>query len=64
MATQTYRAIQVSQPGKLELVERELTPPPAGTVQNSRECVRHLPFGFAHRRRAPSGPHLSARART
>src|SRR5947207_9471770 len=29
----TYRAIQVSQPGKLELVERELTPLPPGSVR-------------------------------
>src|SRR5438552_9151855 len=29
----TYRAIQVSQPGKFELVERELIPLPAGSVR-------------------------------
>jgi len=33
MGTTTYRAVQVSAPGKLELVERELTPPPAGSVR-------------------------------
>src|SRR3954469_14042339 len=33
MATNTYRAIQVSQPGKLEIVERELTAPSAGKVR-------------------------------
>jgi D-arabinose 1-dehydrogenase-like Zn-dependent alcohol dehydrogenase len=33
MATNTYRAIQVSQPGKLEIVERKLTAPPAGRVR-------------------------------
>ena len=33
MATNTYRAVQVSQPGKLEIVERELTAPPPGKVR-------------------------------
>jgi len=33
MAATTYRAVQVTAPGKLELVERELTPPPPGTVR-------------------------------
>src|SRR5690349_20749241 len=33
MAANTYRAVQVTKPGKLELVERELTAPP-------RDCVR------------------------
>jgi D-arabinose 1-dehydrogenase-like Zn-dependent alcohol dehydrogenase len=33
MATNTYRAVQVSAPGKLELVERELIAPPPGTVR-------------------------------
>src|SRR6478609_6492402 len=33
MATKTYRAVQVSKPGKLELVERELTSPPRGKVR-------------------------------
>ena len=33
MATNTYRAVQVSQPGRFEIVERELTPPPAGKVR-------------------------------
>ena len=33
MAAKTYRALQVSQPGKLELVERELTAPPPGKVR-------------------------------
>jgi D-arabinose 1-dehydrogenase-like Zn-dependent alcohol dehydrogenase len=33
MTIKTYRAIQVSQPGKLELVERELTAPPRGKVR-------------------------------
>jgi D-arabinose 1-dehydrogenase-like Zn-dependent alcohol dehydrogenase len=33
MAPNTYRAVQVSAPGKLELVERELIAPPAGTVR-------------------------------
>jgi D-arabinose 1-dehydrogenase-like Zn-dependent alcohol dehydrogenase len=29
----TYRAVQVSKPGRLEVVERELTPPPPGKVR-------------------------------
>jgi D-arabinose 1-dehydrogenase-like Zn-dependent alcohol dehydrogenase len=33
MATNTYRAIQVSQPGKFEFVERELKAPPADRVR-------------------------------
>jgi len=33
MATDTYRAVQVTSPGKLELVERELKAPPPGTVR-------------------------------
>src|SRR3954471_11404639 len=33
MATNTYRAVQVTSPGKLELVQRELTAPPRGTVR-------------------------------
>jgi D-arabinose 1-dehydrogenase-like Zn-dependent alcohol dehydrogenase len=33
MSTNTFRAIQVTAPGKLELVERDLTPPPPGTVR-------------------------------
>ena len=33
MATKTYRAVQVTKPGKLELVERELTAPPPGKVR-------------------------------
>jgi D-arabinose 1-dehydrogenase-like Zn-dependent alcohol dehydrogenase len=33
MATNTYRAVQVSQPGKLEIVERVLTAPPSGKVR-------------------------------
>jgi D-arabinose 1-dehydrogenase-like Zn-dependent alcohol dehydrogenase len=43
MATNTYRAIQVSQPGKLELVERELTAPPAGQVR-----IRVAACGVCH----------------
>jgi D-arabinose 1-dehydrogenase-like Zn-dependent alcohol dehydrogenase len=33
MGKNTYRAVQVAAPGKLEIVERELTPPPPGTVR-------------------------------
>lgn len=33
MATKTYRAVQITAPGKLELVERELGSPPAGAVR-------------------------------
>jgi len=33
MGSKTYRAVQASAPGKLELVERELTTPPSGTVR-------------------------------
>jgi D-arabinose 1-dehydrogenase-like Zn-dependent alcohol dehydrogenase len=33
MASKTYRAVQVSEPGKLELVEREVVEPPAGKVR-------------------------------
>jgi D-arabinose 1-dehydrogenase-like Zn-dependent alcohol dehydrogenase len=33
MATKTYRAVQVSAPGKLELVERDLIEPSAGAVR-------------------------------
>ena len=33
MTTTTYRAVQVSKPGRLELVERELTAPPPGKVR-------------------------------
>ncbi len=33
MPTKTYRAVQVSKPGRLELVERELTAPPPGKVR-------------------------------
>ncbi len=33
MATKTYRAVQVSKPGHLELVERELSSPGPGTVR-------------------------------
>src|ERR1700755_2354067 len=33
MATNTYRAVQVSQPGKFEFVERELKAPPADRVR-------------------------------
>jgi D-arabinose 1-dehydrogenase-like Zn-dependent alcohol dehydrogenase len=33
MATKTYRAVQVSKPGKMELVERELTAPLTNTVR-------------------------------
>ncbi len=33
MAAKTYRAVQVTKPGQLELVERELVAPPKGTVR-------------------------------
>jgi D-arabinose 1-dehydrogenase-like Zn-dependent alcohol dehydrogenase len=33
MAAKTYRAVQVSEPGKLELVEREVKAPPPGKVR-------------------------------
>lgn len=33
MAAATYRAVQVTSPGKLELVQRELVAPPAGQVR-------------------------------
>jgi D-arabinose 1-dehydrogenase-like Zn-dependent alcohol dehydrogenase len=33
MATTTYRAVQVSKPGRLEVVEREVTAPPPGKVR-------------------------------
>jgi len=33
MTTKTYRAVQVSKPGRLELVERELTAPSSGKVR-------------------------------
>jgi D-arabinose 1-dehydrogenase-like Zn-dependent alcohol dehydrogenase len=33
MAATTYRAAQVTAPGRLEIVERELVPPPPGTVR-------------------------------
>jgi D-arabinose 1-dehydrogenase-like Zn-dependent alcohol dehydrogenase len=33
MTTTTYRAVQVSKPGRLEVVERELTSPPPGKVR-------------------------------
>jgi hypothetical protein len=31
--TKTYRAVQATKPGQLELVERELTTPPPGKVR-------------------------------
>jgi D-arabinose 1-dehydrogenase-like Zn-dependent alcohol dehydrogenase len=43
MGTTTYRAIQVSQPGKLELVERKLVPPPPGHVR-----IRVAACGICH----------------
>jgi D-arabinose 1-dehydrogenase-like Zn-dependent alcohol dehydrogenase len=33
MAMTTYRAVQVSKPGRLEVVQRELTAPPPGKVR-------------------------------
>ena len=33
MTTTTYRAVQVSKPGRLDVVERELTAPPPGKVR-------------------------------
>src|SRR3974377_1986506 len=33
MTTTTYRAVQVSKPGRLEVVEREMTAPPPGKVR-------------------------------
>jgi len=33
MATDTYRAVQVTSPGKLELVQRELLAPPPDHVR-------------------------------
>jgi propanol-preferring alcohol dehydrogenase len=33
MTTTTYRAVQVSKPGRLEVVEREVTAPPPGKVR-------------------------------
>ena len=33
MTTTTYRAVQVSKPGSLEVVERKLTSPPPGKVR-------------------------------
>ena len=43
MGTNTYRAFQVSQPGKFELVERELIPPPPGHVR-----IRVAACGICH----------------
>src|ERR1700756_2696850 len=33
MSTTSYRAVQASKPGRLEVVERELTAPPPGKVR-------------------------------
>src|SRR3954464_6289529 len=33
MPTKTYRAVQVTKPGRFEIVERELTMPPPGKVR-------------------------------
>src|SRR5262250_1227017 len=33
MTTTSYRAVQVSKPGRLDVVERELTAPPPGKVR-------------------------------
>ena len=33
MTTTTYRAVQVSKPGRMEVVQRELTAPPPGKVR-------------------------------
>jgi NADPH:quinone reductase-like Zn-dependent oxidoreductase len=43
MTTKTYRAVQVSKPGRLEVVERELTAPPPGKARIRVEArsVRH-----------------------
>jgi Zn-dependent alcohol dehydrogenase len=43
MTTTTYRAVQVSKPGRLDVVERELTAPPPGKVRIRVEAcgVRH-----------------------
>jgi D-arabinose 1-dehydrogenase-like Zn-dependent alcohol dehydrogenase len=65
MTMTTYRAVQVSKPGRLEVVERELTAPPPGKVRIGveacgvlrRECVSALnrvlsvlEFSFSTRR--------------
>jgi hypothetical protein len=43
MTTTTDRAVQVSKPGRLELVERELTAPlPDGREKQSLMCVSSL----------------------
>jgi threonine dehydrogenase-like Zn-dependent dehydrogenase len=33
MTTASYRAVKVSKPGRMEMVQRELTPPPPGKVR-------------------------------
>jgi len=43
MAASSYRAVQVTSPDKLELVERELVPPPPGTLR-----IRVLACGVCH----------------
>ena len=40
MTTTSYRAVQASKPGRLEVVERELTAPPPGKVRIRVEACR------------------------
>ena len=46
--TTTYRAVQVSKPGRLDVVERELTAPPPGKVRIRVEAcgVCHSDSGY------------------
>ena len=46
MTTTCYRAVQASKPGRLEVVERELTAPPPGKVRIRVEAfLRNYPEG-------------------
>ena len=62
MTTTSYRAVQASKPGRLEVVERELTAPPPGKVRIRVEAcgVCHSDSGTG---RGPVPHRLAARPR-
>jgi len=58
----TYKAVEVTSPGKFNLVEREVVAPKSGQVRISRAGLRRLPLGFRNRQRTVARHGLSPRS--
>jgi Zn-dependent alcohol dehydrogenase len=60
----TYKAMQVSEPGKLKIVELPVSEPGPGQVRLRVEACGVLSFRHSNSRRTVSGPDSAASAGT